>query len=213
MVPYEKFRGAGSFPRPTSLSIFELSRCLACTPFCKRRAVLRVLRTLNYGIRRFYHDVLTAETLVSSPMHTTEDETPRALFNDFVKWLFLLTAIAWVLLALPLYFLGKAQILWAAIVGCCLPALSFVAGFYSMCRNLHRPLNKLMIAFFGGMLARMAFIGLSFFLILRLTQLHVASLLTSLLGFYILYLVLELYFVNGRFRPRSPRRKVVIIMI
>ncbi|ETX08150.1 MAG: hypothetical protein ETSY2_07055 [Candidatus Entotheonella gemina] len=111
-----------------------------------------------------------------------------------------MTAIAWLLLALPLYFLGEAQILWGTIVGCLLPALCFVIGFYSMCRNLHRPLNKLMTAFFGGMLARMAFIGLAFFLILWLTQLHVASLLTSLFGFYILYLVLELYFVNGRFK-------------
>jgi hypothetical protein len=50
------------------------------------------------------------------------------------------------------------------------------------------------------MLARMLFIGLAFFLILWLTQLHVVSLLTSLFGFYILYLVLELYFVNGRFK-------------
>lgn len=133
-------------------------------------------------------------------MNATSDETPRSLFNDFLKWLCGVTAIAWLLLALPLYFLGEAKILWGTIVGCCLPALCFVVGFHSMCRNLHRPLNKLMVAFFGGMLARMLFIGLAFFLILRLTQLHVASLLTSLFGFYILYLVLELYFVNGRFK-------------
>lgn len=133
-------------------------------------------------------------------MNATDSETPRGLFNDFMKGLCLVTAIAWLLLALPLYFLGEAKILWGTIVGCFLPALCFGVGFYSMCRNLHRPLNKLMVAFFGGMLARMVFIGLAFFLILWLTQLHVASLLTSLFGFYILYLVLELYFVNGRFK-------------
>lgn len=137
---------------------------------------------------------------MSSPTHATDDETPRRLFNDFLKWWFLVTAVAWLLLAVPLYLLGEANILWGAIVGCLLPAFCFVVGFYSMCRNLHRPPNKLMIAVFGGMLARMLFIGLAFFLILWLTQLHVASLLTSLFGFYFLYLALELYFINGRFK-------------
>jgi hypothetical protein len=159
-------------------------------------------RVLEGGGQRNSETVtlFVAETIVSSPMNTTDDETPRGLFNHFLKWWLLLTVSAWVLLALPLYLLGEAKILWGTIVGCFLPALCFVVGFYSMCRNLHRPPNKLMIAFFGGMLARMLFIGLTFFLILRLTQLHVASLLASLFGFYVLYLVLELYFVNGRFK-------------
>ncbi len=134
------------------------------------------------------------------PDSESESERSRALFHDFMRWLLLVTAAAWLLLAAPLYFLGEPKILWGAIVGCLLPALCFVVGFYSMCRNLHRSLNKLMVAFFGGMLARMLFIGLAFFLILLLTQLHVASLLTSLFGFYFLYLILELYFVNGRFK-------------
>jgi Ca2+/Na+ antiporter len=137
---------------------------------------------------------------VSSPTKATGDATPRDLFNAFLKGLFLVTAAAWLLLALPLYWLGKAAIVWGVVVGCCLPALCFIVGFYSMCRNFHRPLNKLMMAFFGGMLARMFFIGLAFFLLLLLTQMHVTSLLTSLCGFYFLYLVLELYFVNGRFK-------------
>lgn len=142
----------------------------------------------------------TAETIVSSPMNSIGKHTPRGLFNDFMKWLLLITAITWLLLAVPLYLLGEAKVLWGTMVGCLLSALCFAVGFYSMCRNLHRPLNKLMVAFFGGMLARMLFIGLAFFLILLLTQLHVASLLTSLFGFYVLYLILELYFVNGRFK-------------
>lgn len=139
---------------------------------------------------------------MDSSMHAagSESEASRALFHDFMKGFLLVTAAAWVLLAIPLYYLGEAKIWWGAIVGCFLPALCFVVGFYTMCRNLHRPFNKLMVAFFGGMLARMLFIGLAFVLILLLTQLHVASLLTSLFGFYFLYLALELYFVNGRFK-------------
>ena len=59
-------------------------------------------------------------------------------------------------------------------------------------------MQKFMVVFMSGMLARLFFIGIVFFLMLWLTQLHVASFLVSLLGFYVLYLILELYFVNNR---------------
>ena len=137
---------------------------------------------------------------MSSPTKATGDVTPSDLYTAFLKGVFLVTAAAWLLLALPLYWIGEAAIVWGVLVGCFLPALCFVVGFSSMCRNFHRPLNKLMMAFFGGMLARMLVIGLAFFLLLLFTQMHVASLLASLCGFYFLYLTLELYFVNGRFK-------------
>lgn len=123
----------------------------------------------------------------------------ESMFHDFFKWMLALTGAAWVLLALPLYAWGQPEMIWGTVVGCALPALCFTVGFYSVCRYFHMPMNKLMMVFLGGMLARLGFIGATFFLILWLTQLHVISFLASLLGFYILYLTLELYFVNNRF--------------
>jgi hypothetical protein len=55
-----------------------------------------------------------------------------------------------------------------------------------------------MMAFFGGMLLRLFLIGAALIGILKLTQLHLVSVVVSLLGFYTLYLILEIYFVNGR---------------
>lgn len=120
------------------------------------------------------------------------------MFRDFVKWMTAVTGIVWVLLALPLYFLGEPTIVWGIIVGCLLPALCFMAGFYTLCRSFHRSLNTLMQAVFGGMLIRLLIIGAAFVMIVKLTELHLVSFLSSLLGFYILYLIIELYFVNGR---------------
>jgi hypothetical protein len=57
-----------------------------------------------------------------------------------------------------------------------------------------------MITVFGGMLARLLFIGAMFVLIVIRTPLHPVSFLSSLLGFYTLYLVIELYFVHNRLR-------------
>lgn len=190
-VTIRKILWSRLFPTPTPHSIFESYGRMPCFK--------RLLRRVTQGRCDPWFEG-HAETIVSSSINVTDDQTPRGLFHDFLKWLWLSTAIVWLLLATPLYLLGEVNILWGTLVGCLLPAVCFVAGFYAMCRNMHRPFNKLMVAFFGGMLARMLFIGLALLLILLLTQLHLASLLTSLFGFYILYLALEIYFVNGRFK-------------
>lgn len=108
------------------------------------------------------------------------------------------TGITWLLIALPLYWFAETQMVWGAISGFLLSAFCFSAGFYAICRSYHASLNRLMIAVFGGMLARMVLIGAIFLLVVWWTSLHVVSFLASLLGFYVLFLVLELYFVKQR---------------
>ena len=87
---------------------------------------------------------------------------------------------------------------WGAIGGFLLAAFCFIAGFYAIYRSFHASLNSLMIAVFGGMLARMVLIGAIFLLIVSWTSWHVTSFISSLLGFYVLFLVIELYFVKQR---------------
>jgi hypothetical protein len=125
------------------------------------------------------------------------------MFYNFLKIICITTGVIWGLLALPLYFLGEPMIVWGALAGCLLSALCFTIGFYAVCRAFHQSLRTLMIAVFGGMLARLLFIGAIFVLIVTLTPLHPVSFLSSLLGFYTLYLVIELYFVNNRLRTQE----------
>lgn len=88
--------------------------------------------------------------------------------------------------------------IWGAISGFLLSAFCFTAGFYATYRSFHASLNSLMIAVFGGMLARLFLIGAVFLVVVWWTPLHVVSFLVSLLGFYVLFLVIELYFVKQR---------------
>jgi hypothetical protein len=125
------------------------------------------------------------------------------VFLAFLKVIGITTGVTWGLLALPLYFLAEPMIVWGALVGCLLSALCFTVGFYAVCRAFHRSLQTLMITVFGGMLARLLFIGTIFVLIVTLTPLHPVSFLSSLLGFYTLYLVIELYFVSNRLRTQE----------
>jgi hypothetical protein len=83
------------------------------------------------------------------------------------------------------------------LIGCLLSVVCFVPGFYAISWAVNRPFRPFLIAVFGGMLARLLFIGVAFILIATLTELHIVSLLFSLVGFYTLCLAVELYFINS----------------
>ena len=120
------------------------------------------------------------------------------MFLDFLKTLSIILTIAWVSLVLFLYFLDKSVLFKEILIGCLLPVVCFVPGFYAISWAVNRPFRPFLIAVFGGMLVRLLFIGTAFMLIATLTQLHMASLLFSLVGFYTLCLVVELYFINSK---------------
>ena len=120
------------------------------------------------------------------------------MFFDFLKVLGITLGIVWIFLILLLCFLTQPIPLKEIFIGCILPVLCFIPGFYAISWAVDRPLRPFMIAVFGGMLIRLIFIGTVFILVVTLTQLHVSSLLFSLFGFYTLCLVVELYFVNGK---------------
>jgi hypothetical protein len=129
------------------------------------------------------------------------------MFIDFLKILGITLGITWVLLVPLMYFLAPAILLREVLMGCLLPVVCFIPGFYAVSWAVHRPLRPFMIAVFGGMLVRLLLIGLIFVLLVKLAQFHVATLLFSLIGFYTLCLIVELYFVNNRIRHREEVQK------
>jgi hypothetical protein len=129
------------------------------------------------------------------------------MFPTFLKIIGITTGIAWGLIAVPLYYLATPVIVWGVLVGCLLSAICFTAGFYAICHSFQRSFRVLMITLFGGMLARLVLIGTIFILLVNLTSLHVTSFLVSLLGFYVVYLVIELHFVHSKLHHQEERSK------
>jgi hypothetical protein len=129
----------------------------------------------------------------------------KTVFLAFLKTIGITTGVAWGCLALPLYFLAEPMIIWGSVLGCALSAVCFTAGFYAVCRTFHRSFQALMLTVCGGMLARLLVVGATFMLLMTLTSLHVVSFLSSLLGFYIMYLIIELHFINSRLQSQEER--------
>src|SRR5437867_10883994 len=117
------------------------------------------------------------------------------MFIDFLKMLGITLGIIWILLIPLLYFLAQSVLLREVLIGCFLPVVCFILGFYAVSWAVHRPLRPFMIAVFGGMLVRLLVIGATFMLLVKLVQFHVSCLLFLLIGFYTLCLVVYLYFV------------------
>ena len=125
------------------------------------------------------------------------------MFLEFLKMLGIILTVVWILLVSLLYFLSQPMLLKEIVIGCLVPVVCFIPGFYAVSWAVNRPLRPFLIAVFGGMLVRLLFIGTIFILIATLTRLHIASLLFSLVGFYTICLVVELYFVNSKLHRRK----------
>jgi len=121
------------------------------------------------------------------------------MFFDFLKILGITLSIVWIFLISFLYFFQQSILLKEIVVGCFLPVVCFIPGFYAVSWAIDRPFRSFMIAVFGGTLIRLVFIGIAFILIVILTKLHMSILLFSLVGFYTLCLVVELCFVKAKY--------------
>ena len=117
------------------------------------------------------------------------------MFNRFLKVAGLATILAWLLLAPLLLVLSTPEALWWAFVGCVPSALCFIYEFYTVSRADRHDLTSFMQTFLGGMVVRMLVVGVILFLLIKFTNVHLTSFVFSLFGFYLLYLVIELYFV------------------
>jgi len=125
------------------------------------------------------------------------------MFLDFLRMLGIILTIVWVLLVSLLYFLPKSMLFKEILIGCLLSVVCFIPSFYAVSWAFNRPFRPFIIVVFGGMLVRLLFIGTAFILIVALTKLHMSSLLFSLVGFYTLCLVVELYFINSKLHHRE----------
>ena len=117
------------------------------------------------------------------------------MFNRFLKVAGLATVLAWLVLAPLLYVFTTPDALRWAVVGCLLSVLCFVYEFHTLSRAETKDLMPFMQAFLGGMVVRLLVVGVVLFLLIKFTDAHLMSFVFSLFGFYVLYLVIELYFV------------------
>jgi len=129
------------------------------------------------------------------------------MFFDFLKILGTTLSIVWGFLISFLYFLSKSILLKEIFVGCSLPVVCFIPGFYAISWAVDRPFRPFIIAVFGGMFNTLSFYWHSFYIDSDTDQASCVQSLFSLVGFYTLCLVVELCFVKAKYNTDGEVQK------
>lgn len=98
----------------------------------------------------------------------------------------------------PLINVGSPEIMIAVFVGALISTLNVLAGFVAIERSLGRSHEAFLKAVLGGMGIRMlAMLGM-LVLLMKVAGLHVVALVVSVLSFHIMFLVLELMYIQRK---------------
>lgn len=106
--------------------------------------------------------------------------------------------IAAAVLAYPLLRLQNADILLATAAGCALSTLNALAGFVTIEIAFGKSYTAFLKAVLGGMGLRMLLMLGVLTLLITVYHLHTVALTVSLLGFYVIYLVLEILYLQKK---------------
>lgn len=116
----------------------------------------------------------------------------------FPRQIVLTLAIAGVLALYPLFRYGSPEIVIAAAAGAALSTVNVLLGYLTIEWSFGKSYSTFLKAVLGGMGVRMLFmVGVTALLILFF-RVHALALTVSLLGFYGVYMVLEILFIQRK---------------
>lgn len=93
---------------------------------------------------------------------------------------------------------GSEATLLGFAVGLLMSTLNALAGSVCIGYAFDKPQNTFLKVVFGGMAVRMAVLLVAFFVLITMVHVETISLTLSLLGFYIIFLVMEILSIQRR---------------
>ena len=108
-----------------------------------------------------------------------------------------------VVAAYPLARLTSPEILVGALAGAALSTLNALAGFLTIEIAFGKSYTSFLKAVLGGMGLRMLLMLGALALLITVYHVHTVALAVSLLGFYVIYLVLEILYIQKKVVVKS----------
>jgi len=100
--------------------------------------------------------------------------------------------------AYPMVRYGSPEILVAASVGGLLSTVNVLVGFLAIEYSFNKSYTTFLKMVLGGMGVRMALMLVALLVLIKVVGLHTAALTVSLLGFYVIFLILEVLFIQKK---------------
>jgi hypothetical protein len=107
------------------------------------------------------------------------------------------------LAAYPLARYGSSEVITAAAIGALLSTVNVLLGFFAIEYAFDKPYTVFLKAVLGGMGIRMLLLLGAMIVSILVFHLHAAALTISLLGLYLIYLVLEVLFIQKKVLLRN----------
>lgn len=111
--------------------------------------------------------------------------------------------VACALAAYPLIRFGTSDVILAAALGALLSTVNVLLGFLAIEYAFNKSYTVFLKAVFGGMGVRMLLLLGAMLLLILVFRVHTLALMVSLLGFYAIYLVLEVLFIQRKVLLRN----------
>ena len=100
--------------------------------------------------------------------------------------------------AYPLVRYASPEILIAASVGALLSTVNVLVGFLAIEYSFNKSYTTFLKTVLGGMGVRMGLMLITLLLLIKVVGLHTVALTVSLLGFYLIFLILEILFIQKK---------------
>ena len=97
-----------------------------------------------------------------------------------------------------LFSLGAGEFVVPVVVGAVLSTANALAGFLAFEYTLERSYTAMLKAVLGGMAVRLVFMLGMLVLLIKVVGLNAVPLVASLLSYYVIYLVLEVQYIQER---------------
>jgi hypothetical protein len=107
------------------------------------------------------------------------------------------------LAAYPLSRYGSPEIITAAAVGALLSTVNVLLGFFAIEYAFDKSYTVFLKAVLGGMGLRMLLLLGVMIVLILVFHLHTVALTVSLLGFYLIYLILEILYIQKKVLLRN----------
>lgn len=102
------------------------------------------------------------------------------------------------LAAYPLARFGTIEVIVAATTGAIISTINVLLGYLSIEYSLNKSYSTFLKAVLGGMGIRMLLMLAALLILIKMFEFHAVALTVSLLGFYVIYLTIEVIFIQRK---------------
>ncbi|MDP2207922.1 MAG: hypothetical protein Q8K98_03995 [Bacteroidota bacterium] len=122
---------------------------------------------------------------------------------SFFKKIFWILIISIVIASYPLAVFSNSEIIIATAVGAILSTANIIAGYLSIEYAFNKSMTRFLKTILGGMGIRMFVLLLAMLFVIQVIKLHVLAFTISLFIYYVIFLVLEIFYIDQKVRAKT----------